>query len=67
MNNQKFFLFFVVAVLAILISSCSHNQNWPGWRGPNRDGHVIGFKTPAVWPAELKKIWQVEVASVIHP
>jgi outer membrane protein assembly factor BamB len=36
-------------------------QDWPQWRGPNRDGRATGFKAPASWPKELTKKWTVTV------
>jgi outer membrane protein assembly factor BamB len=36
-------------------------QNWPQWRGPNRDAKVTGFKAPATWPKELTQKWKVTV------
>jgi outer membrane protein assembly factor BamB len=36
-------------------------QDWPQWRGPNRDNKVVGFTAPATWPKELTKKWQVTV------
>jgi outer membrane protein assembly factor BamB len=36
-------------------------QDWPQWRGPNRDAKVTGFTAPAAWPKELTKKWQVKV------
>jgi outer membrane protein assembly factor BamB len=36
-------------------------QDWPQWRGPNRDNHVVGFTAPSSWPKELTKKWRVEV------
>ncbi len=36
-------------------------QDWPQWRGPNRDNKVAGFTAPAAWPKELTKKWQVTV------
>ncbi|MBT3635559.1 MAG: PQQ-binding-like beta-propeller repeat protein [Opitutae bacterium] len=36
---------------------------WPGWLGPERNGRVDGFKSPAQWPAELKPKWSVKVGS----
>jgi outer membrane protein assembly factor BamB len=38
-------------------------QDWPQWRGPNRDGKTTGFKAPATWPASLTKKWDVVVGS----
>ncbi|MEX2315954.1 MAG: PQQ-binding-like beta-propeller repeat protein [Pirellulales bacterium] len=36
-------------------------QDWPQWRGPNRDAKATGFKAPATWPAALTKKWDVTV------
>jgi outer membrane protein assembly factor BamB len=36
-------------------------QDWPQWRGPNRDAKMTGFNVPASWPKELSKKWQVTV------
>ncbi|HVF27762.1 MAG TPA: PQQ-binding-like beta-propeller repeat protein, partial [Pyrinomonadaceae bacterium] len=35
--------------------------NWSQWRGPNRDGNVIGFPAPPSWPKSLKDEWKVTV------
>jgi outer membrane protein assembly factor BamB len=37
------------------------SQDWPQWRGPNRDGKVAGFKAPQTWPKELTQKWKVSV------
>ena len=37
--------------------------DWPGWRGPGRDGWVRGFQPPARWPERLERVWQVEVGT----
>lgn len=36
-------------------------QDWPQWRGPNRDAKATGFQAPATWPATLTKKWDVPV------
>ena len=36
-------------------------DDWPQWRGPNRDGQVSGVALPAVWPKTLKQEWKVNV------
>jgi outer membrane protein assembly factor BamB len=36
-------------------------QDWPQWRGPNRDGVVSSFKEPSPWPESLKQQWKVDV------
>jgi outer membrane protein assembly factor BamB len=38
-------------------------QDWPQWRGPNRDGKVAGFTAPEKWPSELKPKWKITVGS----
>jgi PQQ-like domain len=36
-------------------------QDWPQWRGPNRDGVVRGVTGPAKWPKALREEWKVSV------
>jgi outer membrane protein assembly factor BamB len=36
-------------------------QDWPQWRGLNRDGRVAGFNAPATWPEKLQQDWKVSV------
>lgn len=38
-------------------------QDWPQWRGSNRDGSVTGFKAPQQWPNQLTQTWKVNVGS----
>ena len=38
-------------------------QDWPQWRGPDRDGVITAFREPASWPKSLNKRWQVEVGT----
>jgi outer membrane protein assembly factor BamB len=35
-------------------------QDWPQWRGPNRDGAGV-FSVPASWPESLRRQWQIDV------
>src|SRR6185295_7487879 len=35
-------------------------QDWPQWRGPNRDG-VMRFTAPKAWPEKLTSKWKVTV------
>ena len=46
-----------------LVLALSHTlaQDWPQWRGPNRDGRSAGFTAPATWPKELTPKWKVTV------
>jgi len=52
----------LIACGAILLAtSLVWAQDWPQWRGPNRDGKVAGFTAPAVWPEQLAQRWKVSV------
>lgn len=43
-----------------VLAAPSLGADWPGWRGPTRDGHLVGFRSPATWPATLTKRWSVK-------
>jgi outer membrane protein assembly factor BamB len=45
----------------LLSATCAAAQDWPQWRGPNRDNKVVGFTAPATWPKELTQKWKVTV------
>lgn len=52
----------LAAALALSLSASQGlAQDWPQWRGPNRDAHVTGFQPPATWPKELPEKWKVKV------
>ena len=61
----------ITAVMVVLASSFAHGEerrlveatDWPGWRGPERDGTALGFAVPEVWPEELQRRWRVRVGS----
>src|SRR5258706_38226 len=36
-------------------------QDWPQWRGPNRDNKIVGFSVPKEWPKDLTKKWKKSV------
>jgi outer membrane protein assembly factor BamB len=51
----------MIIALIVLGSSSIYAQDWPQWRGVNRDGKVTGFKAPQAWPKELTQVWKVNV------
>ncbi len=54
----------VVAVCVLLMSTCCvFAQDWPQWRGVNRDGHVEGFIAPQQLPVTLTQKWQTTVGT----
>jgi outer membrane protein assembly factor BamB len=38
-------------------------QDWPWWRGVERNGQVRGFVVPSYWPATLTQRWRVPVGA----
>jgi outer membrane protein assembly factor BamB len=38
-------------------------QDWPQWRGLNRDGKVTGFSAPQTWPTNLAQKWKVAIGT----
>ena len=53
---------FILMVCAILVSTAWISaQDWPQWRGSNRDGKVSGFIAPQKWPNELTQKWSTTV------
>jgi outer membrane protein assembly factor BamB len=52
----------VVAACLVLLGG-ARAQDWPQWRGPNRDGKVTGFTAPKTWPKELTEKWKVTVGN----
>jgi len=53
----------VIAVASLGLASAATGQDWPQWRGPNRDGVVPGFREPAAWPMKLTERWKVEIGT----
>jgi len=51
----------LITALILLISTVSFSQDWPQFRGINRDSKVSGFKVPVVWPADLVQQWKIVV------
>jgi len=51
-------------ILSCVILVCAvqgFGQDWPQWRGPNRDGKVTGFTAPETWPKALTQKWKTTV------
>ena len=50
--------------LAVVLSAAGvWAQDWPQWRGPNRDGKLANFTAPKAWPKTLTKKWSAEVGT----
>lgn len=54
----------VMAGCVILFTAvCVCANDWPQWRGPNRDGKVSSFSEPKEWPKQLNLKWKTTVGS----
>ena len=51
----------IVGCMILMITGWAFTQDWPQWRGLNRDGKVSGFTTPKEWPKELTQKWKTTV------
>jgi outer membrane protein assembly factor BamB len=52
---------FLLSVICAFMASTALAQDWPQWRGANRDGKVTGFAVPDAWPKSLAQKWKVTV------
>ena len=48
------------APLLVIVASAAA-QDWPQWRGPERDGVADEFEVPSAWPDTLRSHWSVAV------
>ncbi len=61
--NVKRSMAVVVGCVVLSGAGRAPAQDWPQWRGPNRDGRVSGFTAPQTWPKELAQKWRVTVGA----
>ena len=62
-DKKKINLLGIIIFAMLLCTSILSAQDWPQWRGPQRDGHVPKFSAPAKWPDSLKQVWKIEVGA----
>lgn len=53
----------IVGSVVLVGASCGFAQDWPQWRGCDRDGKVAGFTAPQNWPQALAQKWKIAVGS----
>lgn len=53
--------FTVCAVVAFLIATNAHCENWPGWRGPRRNGISNETRVPTRWTDSEGIQWKVPI------
>jgi len=63
MKGKKRLISMVVGVLILISATCISAQDWPQWRGANRDGKITGFAVPEKLPVEPTQKWKVTVGA----
>jgi len=61
MATKRLLYAVLLGVVVLIAAGPTWAQDWPQWRGPNRDGKAQGFAAPSQWPKELTRTWQVKV------
>src|SRR5262245_39496699 len=61
MKNANRTAALVSSVLALTVACCALAQDWPQWRGTNRDARAAQFTAPKTWPKQLTQKWKVTV------
>ena len=51
----------IIGCLILICTGSMLAQDWPQWRGPNRDGKAIKFSVPEKWPEKLTPKWKIMV------
>lgn len=63
MRNANRLIGVMAGCMVLLSACCVLAQDWPQWRGSNRDGKVTGFTVPQEWPNALTQTWTVTVGA----
>ena len=61
MNNARRNLAVIAGCTAAMVVSCALAQDWPQWRGANRDAKASGFTAPKTWPQQFTQKWKATV------
>jgi len=63
MKNANRLIGVIVSSVILICAGRGLAEDWPQWRGANRDGKVTGFTAPKAWPKALTQKWKVKVGS----
>jgi len=61
MRNARGLIGVMAGSMVLLSAASIFAQDWPQWRGANRDGKVTGFTAPQTWPKTLTQKWRTSV------
>jgi len=60
-SNRKWIV--LLSCITATLGSAVVAQDWPQWRGANRDAKATGFNAPTTWPKELAQKWKTTVGA----
>ena len=63
MKDGKWLIGMMAVALILISANCIFAQDWPQWRGANRDGKVTGFVVPEKSPVEPTQEWKIDVGT----
>ncbi|MGB2819962.1 MAG: PQQ-binding-like beta-propeller repeat protein [Phycisphaerae bacterium] len=63
MRNANRSIALTVSCVVLTCAGFVFAQDWPQWRGANRDGKVTGFTAPETWPKAMTQKWRTKVGS----
>lgn len=63
MKNSHWIITLLTGVMAVCCSISLDAQDWPQWRGENRDGVVNGFIAPENWPPKITLQWKDSIGT----
>jgi outer membrane protein assembly factor BamB len=63
MKRKDFFIVLISVMLLFAFTGNAFCQDWPQFRGINRDSRVTGFKAPVTWPSVINQVWKVTVGT----
>lgn len=61
MRDANRSIYLIVGCLILAAGTGAPAQDWPQWRGSNRDAVINGFVAPETWPESLTQNWRVIV------
>ncbi|MFN0066940.1 MAG: PQQ-binding-like beta-propeller repeat protein [Limisphaerales bacterium] len=62
--HYSFKMRLLISLSAWLIAWTAPAADWPQWRGPTRDGQVVGLAWPdSLKPDRLKQVWRTELGA----
>jgi len=61
MKNANRLIGVIVGGVVLIGAGIAVGQDWPQWRGANRDGKATGFTAPQTWPKALTQQWKETV------